>query len=139
MVGKYNHTLDAKGRLFVPAKLREELGEVFYVAMGTGARCLNVYTEADWHVLEEKQKTLSMVNAGRMRIYFANANKCEPDKQGRFSITANLRNYAGITQDVTFIGQGSHAEIWDTAAYEAMEAEMMTPEALTALMEELNF
>lgn len=74
-----------------------------------------------------------------MRFLFANAAKCEPDKQGRFLIPAELRQYAGITQDVTFIGQGGHAEIWDSAAYDKLEQETLTPENLTAVMEELGF
>ena len=65
--------------------------------------------------------------------------KCEPDKQGRFSLPAELRQYAGLGQDVTFIGQGGHAEIWDSAAYEALEQETLTPENLAAAMEELGF
>ena len=75
----------------------------------------------------------------RSRFLFANAAKCEPDKQGRFLIPAELRQYAGITQDVTFIGQGGHAEIWDSAAYDKLEQETLTPENLTAVMEELGF
>ena len=74
-----------------------------------------------------------------MRFLFANAAKCEPDKQGRFLIPSELRQYAGLQQEVTFIGQGGHAEIWDSEAYEALERETLTPENLAAVMEELGF
>ena len=117
MFGKYKHAVDPKGRLFVPAKLREELGDAFYVTLGLD-HCLSVYTEEGWQAI---------------------AAKCEPDKQGRFSLPAELRQYAGLGQDVTFIGQGGHAEIWDSAAYEALEQETLTPENLAAAMEELGF
>ena len=68
-----------------------------------------------------------------------NAAKCEPDKQGRFLIPAELRQYAGLQQEVTFIGQGGHAEIWDSEAYDELERQTLTPENLTAAMEELGF
>ena len=68
-----------------------------------------------------------------------NAAKCEPDKQGRFLIPAELRQYAGLSSEVTFIGQGGHAEIWDSAAYDELEQQTLTPENLAAVMEELGF
>lgn len=138
MVGKYRHTVDPKGRLFVPAKLREELGESFYVTLGL-EHCLSVYTEAGWQAIVDKYNALPLSQARKMRFLFANAAKCEPDKQGRFLIPADLRQYAGLSQEVMFIGQGSHAEIWDAAAYEALEKETLTPENLAAAMEELGF
>lgn len=138
MYGKYDHAVDPKGRLFVPAKLKEELGASFYVTLGLD-HCLSVYTEAGWQTILERYSALPMSQARRMRFLFANAAKCEPDKQGRFLIPAELRKYAGIQQDVTFIGQGDHAEIWDSAAYRELEEETLTPENLAAVMEELGF
>ena len=114
MYGKYKHSVDPKGRLFVPSKLREELGEAFYVTLGLD-HCLSVYTESGWQAILDKYNAL-------------------PISQAR-----KLRQYAGITQDVTFIGQGGHAEIWDSAAYDKLEQETLTPENLTAVMEELGF
>ena len=66
-------------------------------------------------------------------------DRCEPDKQGRFLIPAELRQYAGLSSEVTFIGQGGHAEIWDSAAYDELEQQTLTPENLAAVMEELGF
>ena len=138
MFGKYKHTIDAKGRLFVPAKLKDELGSSFYVTLGLD-HCLSVYTESGWNAILEKYNALPLAQARRMRFLFANAAKCEPDKQGRFLLPAELRDYAGLRQEVTFIGQGSHAEIWDSEAYDAMERELLTPENLLQTMEELGF
>ncbi len=138
MVGKFNHTVDPKGRLFVPSKLREELGESFYVTLGLD-HCLSVYTEEGWQAIVEKYNALPISQARKMRFLFANAAHCEPDKQGRFLIPTTLRDYAGLKQEVTFIGQAGHAEIWDTEAYERLEAETLTPENLAAVMEELGF
>lgn len=138
MVGKYRHVVDPKGRLFVPSKLREELGDVFYVTLGLDS-CLSVYTEAGWQAIVEKYNALPLAKARKMRFLFANAAKCEPDKQGRFLIPTELRDYAGLKQDVTFIGQAGHAEIWDSETYDALEAESLTPESLAAAMEELDF
>ena len=138
MVGKYRHTVDAKGRLFVPSKLREELGDVLYVTLGLDS-CLSVYTQQGWDTITEKYNALPLAKARKMRFLFANAAKCEPDKQGRFLIPTELRDYAGLKQDVTFIGQAGHAEIWDTDRYNALENECLTPEALAAAMEELDF
>ena len=130
MYGKYKHTVDPKGRLFVPSKLRDELGEAFYVTLGLD-HCLSVYTD--------KYNALPISQARKMRFLFANAAKCEPDKQGRFLIPTELRQYAGIRQEVTFIGQGGHAEIWDSEAYDKLEQETLTPENLAQVMEELGF
>ena len=138
MVGKYRHNVDPKGRLFVPAKLREELGESFYVTLGL-EHCLSVYTEAGWQAIVDKYNALPMSQARKMRFLFANAAKCEPDKQGRFLIPTELRDYAGLKDEVMFVGLAGHAEIWDSATYDALEAETLTPEYMASVMEELYF
>ena len=138
LFGGYQHNIDKKGRVFIPAKLREELGEAFYVTLGLD-HCLSVYTEAGWQAIVDKYNALPISQARKMRFLFANAAKCEPDKQGRFLIPTELREYAGLKQEVTFIGQAGHAEIWDSEAYDKLEAETLTPEALAAVMEELDF
>ena len=138
MFGKYKHTVDPKGRLFVPSKLREELGDAFYVTVSPD-HCLSVYTEESWRHIVDKYNSLPVSQARRMRMILANAAKCEPDKQGRFLIPADLRSYADLRQEVTFIGQGGHAEIWDSETYDALEQRELTPENLAAVMEELGF
>ena len=138
MYGKYRHSVDPKGRLFVPAKLREELGESFYVTLGLD-NCLTVYTQASWDSFMEKLKSVPTYQHGNIRFLLANVVKCEPDKQGRFLLPPDLRNYANITQNVVFIGQGTHAEIWDAEAYEQLESEQLNPDNLLAAMRELGF
>lgn len=138
MYGKYKCTLDAKGRLFVPAKLREELGASFYVTRGAD-KCLTIYTEAEWQKLLEKFASLPSSKTRNMRYFFGSVHKCEPDKQGRILLPEPMRTYAEIKQDVVFIGLATRAEIWSAELYEAEEAEYLTPESIAALMEELGF
>ena len=139
LIGEYQHNIDPKGRLIVPARFREDLGERFYVTKGLDG-CLFVLSPAEWDKLQEKIMAMPISKArGLQRFFFSGAAELEPDKQGRFLIPADLRQYAGLSQEVMFIGQGGHAEIWDAAAYEALEKETLTPENLAAAMEELGF
>ena len=124
MFGKYQHAMDQKGRLFVPSKLREELGDVFYVMIGL-ENSLLVFPEEKWEKVSESFNSVPLSDSGALRYIRANVAKCEPDKQGRFVVPPILRNYAHLTGDVTFLGQGDHAEIWDAAVYEAKEAAWM--------------
>ena len=141
MIGKYPAKLDDKNRLFVPAKLREELGSVFYVTYGFNGshKCLTAYTEEDWKVLTENFNKLSIAQrSGATSLIFINAAECNPDKQFRFSLTQNLLNYAGIERDVLIVGRAGQAEIWDAAEYEAFEAENLSPEKLLASLEAIG-
>jgi mraZ protein len=138
MTGQYQHSIDSKGRLFIPAKLREELGDTFYVTMGVD-RCLSVYSDESWARFTEKFESLPYTKTRAMRPLFANAAKCEPDAQGRILIPAKLRDYADLKKDVVVIGVSNRAEIWNAAAWDALEAEELNPENLSAVMEELGF
>ena len=138
MFGQYKHTLDPKGRLFVPSKFREELGASFYIAKAPDG-CLGVYPEAEWQRVLERFNALSMSQARNLRVFFANVIKCEPDKQGRFLLPDSFREYAGIQQEAVFIGQVCRAEIWSAERYAADEKKFLTPDALAAAMGELGF
>lgn len=138
MTGEYQHTIDAKGRLFIPAKLREELGEVFYLTIGMDS-CLSIYSEQSWNGFTEKFESLPYTKTKAMRTLFANAAKCELDTQGRILIPSKLRKYAGLKKDVVVIGVSTRAEIWDAEHWHALEEEELTPEKLSAVMEELGF
>ena len=138
MYGKYRHTVDPKGRLFVPSKLRDELGEAFYVTLGLD-HCLSVYTEAGWQSILDKYNALPISQARKMRFLFANAAKCEPDAQGRIVLPQKLRAYAHLEKDVVVIGVSNRAEIWNAERWAALEAEELNPENLAAVMEELDF
>ena len=137
VTGTYEHSIDAKGRLFIPARLREELGVTFYLAMGIDA-CLAVYPQTTWDRFREKFESLPMSQSKVMRPLFANAVKCELDSQGRIVIPQNLRKYAGLEKDTVIIGVNDRAEIWSAEKWRAQEEEM-TPEKMSACMEALGF
>ena len=138
MTGTYEHSIDAKNRLFIPAKLREELGVTFYLAMGVDA-CLAVYPQSTWDRFTEKFASLPMSQSKKMRALFANATKCELDSQGRIVIPQKLKKYAGIEKDVVIIGVHDRAEIWAAEKWAAEEEEEMTPEKMAQCMAELGF
>ena len=138
LTGTYEHNIDAKGRLFIPAKLREELGETFYLAMGVDA-CLAIYPQSTWDRFTEKFSSLPMSQSKGMRRLFANAAKCEPDSQGRIVIPQKLRKYAALEKETVIICVNDRAEIWSADAWNEMEEEEMTPEKMAACMAELGF
>ena len=141
MIGKFPAKMDDKNRLFVPAKLRADLGEDFYVTLGVncGHRCLTIYTAAEWQTLSDNFNALSISKrAGATSLIFMNAVECNPDKQFRFGLSQFLLNYAGIERDVMIVGRAGQAEIWDAAEFEAFEAENLTPEKLLASLEEIG-
>lgn len=141
MIGKYPAKLDDKNRLFVPAKLRGELGSAFYVTLGVncGRRCLTVYTTADWQSLSENYNNLPLSQRGAATsLIFINATECTPDKQSRFSLTQNLLDFAGIDRDVVIVGRAGQAEIWAADEFAAFEAENLTPEKLLASLEAIG-
>ena len=135
MIGKYPAKLDDKNRLFVPAKLRAELGEAFFVTLGVncGHRCLTVYTAPDWQTLQENYNALPISQRGAATsLIFINATECTPDKQFRFMLTQNLLDFAGISRDVVIVGRAGQAEIWSADEFAAFETENLTPEKLLA-------
>ena len=138
MTGQYQHSIDSKGRLFIPAKLREELGDTFYVTMGVDG-CLSVYSDDSWSRFTEKFESLPFTKTRAMRPLFANAAKCEPDAQGRILIPQKLREYANLKKDVVVIGVSNRAEIWNAKTWTDLEAKELNPENLAAVMEELGF
>lgn len=141
VIGKYAARTDDKSRLIVPAKLRKELGESFYVTLGVncGHRCLTVYTAEEWQRLSENFNALSISQrAGATSLIFMNAAECTPDKQFRFTLTPFLQTYAGIDRDVMIVGRAGQAEIWDAAEFRKFEEENLTPEKLLASLEAIG-
>ena len=115
LVGQYNHNVDDKGRLSVPTKFREELGISFIVTKGLD-NCLFAYSKEEWAKFEEKLKSLPLTNPNArnfIRFFFAGATECEIDKQGRINLPQSLREYAGLTKEVSVIGVLTRVEIWD--------------------------
>lgn len=141
MIGKYPAKLDDKNRLFVPAKLRAELGGDFYVTLGVncGHRCLTVYTAEDWQTLNQNYNNLPISQrSAATSLIFINASQCTPDKQFRFGLTQNLLDYAGVKRDVVIVGRAGQAEIWDAEEFKAFEEENLTPEKLLASLEAIG-
>ena len=138
MTGEYQHSLDNKGRLFIPAKLRDELGEVFFITISMD-RCLCAYSGESWKNLTDRVDAMPFVKQRKMRPLFAHAAKCELDAQGRILIPQNLREFAGFEKNVTVVGCNNHAELWDSEAWRAVFEQETTPENIAAVMEELEF
>ncbi len=138
MTGEYQHALDNKGRIFIPAKLRDELGQVFYVTLSMD-RCLSVYSAESWDALVGKVNAMPYVQQRRMRPLFAHAVRCELDAQGRALLPQPLRDWAGLTKNVTVIGCNNHAELWDSESWQSVFETETTPENIAAVMEELGF
>lgn len=141
MIGKYQAKLDDKNRLFVPAKLRADLGQTFYVTVGVncGHKCLTAYTAEGWQRLNDKYDELPLAQkAGATSFLFSKAVECNPDKQFRFSLSQDLMGYAGISRDVVIVGRAGQAEIWDAQSYAAFEAESLTPEKLFESLEAIG-
>ncbi|MFR5684207.1 MAG: division/cell wall cluster transcriptional repressor MraZ, partial [Clostridia bacterium] len=114
-IGEYEHSVDAKGRLIMPAKLREDIGDKFVVTKGLDG-CLFAYSQTEWLNFEEKLKTLPLTNKNArdfVRFFLAGATECEIDKQGRFLISGNLRNYAALEKEVVIVGVLNRIEIWN--------------------------
>ncbi|SFG26543.1 division/cell wall cluster transcriptional repressor MraZ [Oribacterium sp. WCC10] len=117
--GEYHHNLDAKGRLIIPAKFRDQLGMEFTVTRSLDG-CLAMYASKEWEALEDKLNALPMTNEkarSLKRFLLGSANTCELDKQGRILIPQVLRDKAGLDKDITLLGVGDHIEIWDTDLY----------------------
>ncbi|MDE6202362.1 MAG: division/cell wall cluster transcriptional repressor MraZ [Lachnospiraceae bacterium] len=126
---EYNHTIDAKGRLIIPSKFREALGDEFVVTKGMDG-CLFVFDNSEWQAFEEKLRSLPMIDKEARqftRYFLAGAASLEVDKQGRILLPAVLREFAEITKDAVLVGVGNRVEIWSkdrwegTVTYQDME------------------
>ncbi|ABW18914.1 division/cell wall cluster transcriptional repressor MraZ [Alkaliphilus oremlandii] len=119
-IGEYNHAVDTKGRVSIPAKFREELGEHFILTKGLD-NCLFIYSSDEWGILENKLKQLPMTNKDArafVRFFFSGASECELDSQGRIRIPANLREHALLEKEAIIIGVGTRVEIWSNVEWE---------------------
>ena len=136
MTGEYQHTLDAKGRLFMPAKLRERLGNEFIVTISMD-KCLSVYSAESWKNFSDRVDAMSYVQQRKMRPLFVYASRVELDNQGRILLQQNLRSFAGLVKNVTIVGCNNHAELWDCDAWQEIAEAEITPDNIAAVMEEL--
>jgi len=127
LIGEYSHSLDTKGRVFMPAKFREELGNKIIVSRGIG-KCLFGFSEEVWMEFAQKLKNVPVTDQKSqvfLRMLFASACECEPDKQGRINIPQRLRAYAGLENEAVLIGVMSRVEIWAPDVWEEYNAEAL--------------
>lgn len=118
-MGEYQHSIDDKGRIIIPAKFRDLLGSSFVITRGLD-QCLFVYPMQEWEQLEEKLKTLPLMKSDARaftRFFFSGATECEWDKQGRVNIPGNLRQYAGLEKECVVLGVSNRVEIWSRSTW----------------------
>ncbi len=118
-MGEYNHSIDAKGRLIIPAKFRDQLGDEFIVTKGLDG-CLFAFPKDEWQVFEEQLRKLPLTqkNARKFtRFFMGGAATCELDKQGRILLPQNLREFANLDKDVVLSGNLNRIEIWNKTAW----------------------
>ena len=138
LYGRYQHNLDAKGRLFVPAKLREKLGEGF-IAAAVMDHCVCLYSAEEWDKLMQGLSEMPLTQSRKLLRYLSsNAEDVQPDAQGRILLPKHLATYAGLTHEALIIGAGNRAEIWDPAIYE-QDAAGMTAEEVEQEFVKLGF
>ncbi len=118
-MGEYHHTIDDKGRLTIPSKVREKLGDNFIVTRGID-KCLFVYPNNEWNNVINKYKELPNTKDARnfMRFFLSGATQSDFDKQGRINIANTLIKYAGLKKDCVIIGVNERLEIWDKETWE---------------------
>lgn len=119
-MGEYHHTVDMKGRMIIPAKFRDNLGETFVLTRGLD-QCLFGYPQSEWKILEEKLKTLPLTKKDARaftRFFFSGAIECELDKQGRVNIASPLLSYAGLEKECVVLGVSNRIEIWSKDKWE---------------------
>lgn len=138
MTGTYQHSIDAKGRLFIPARLRDELGDVFYVTLSMEEKSLWAFSNESWERFTDKIKAMPIAKQIKMRAFFSHAAKCELDGQGRILLPQQLRDSRDLKKNVTVVGAGERAEFWDSDAFAVKDAVEMTPENIAAVFEELD-
>ena len=125
LIGVFEHSLDAKGRLIMPAKIREDIGDKFIITKGLDG-CLFGFSKKEWDNFEEKLKTLPLTNKNArdfVRFFLSGATECEVDKQGRFLIAGNLREYASLEKDAVITGVGTRIEIWNKDKWKVYNSE----------------
>ncbi|KEI91772.1 division/cell wall cluster transcriptional repressor MraZ [Clostridium botulinum] len=139
-IGEYNHGLDTKNRIIIPAKFREELGKNFVFTKGLDG-CLYVYPKSQWEVLQKKLETLPLTNKNArafVRFFFSGAHELELDKQGRTLIPQNLLEYGQIQKEIVSIGVSNRIEIWSKEKWEEYNNSNIDYDSIAEQMSELG-
>lgn len=138
LIGNYQHTLDVKGRMFLPSKLREEMNGSVYMTRGLD-HCIFLFSEAQWSVFYDKIKGITTYNARDLQLFFfGNASQSDVDAQGRIAVPQGLRDFANLQKDVTVVGVSGRLEIWDTAKWNAFNQKMDNDKSVECALLELN-
>ena len=133
LIDNYQHTIDAKGRMFLPVEYRAVLGKYAWVTCGMDG-CLFAFSEKQWREFRGKIENLPLSNSRNMqRFFISNAQKCELDTQGRISVPQALRDFAGITRDVTIAGVSKLFEIWDREKWQQLNSSITNEMIVDAL------
>ncbi|MDR3179067.1 MAG: division/cell wall cluster transcriptional repressor MraZ [Oscillospiraceae bacterium] len=133
LIGEYEHSLDAKGRVIVPVKFREDLSDIFYITKGIDG-CLFVFSKEEWKKLEQKIITMSIFKSrGIQRFFFSGAAQIVADANGRILIPQPLRNFASLKKDVIFLGTITRVEIWDKLRWKKA-SDSLTDESIKQAM-----
>ncbi|MCI8545804.1 MAG: division/cell wall cluster transcriptional repressor MraZ [Clostridia bacterium] len=130
LIGEYEHSVDAKGRLIMPAKLRSDMGDKFIVTKGLDG-CLFAFSQDEWLNFETKLKTLPLSDKNArnfVRFFLSGATECEIDKQGRFLLPNNLRVVANLNKEAVIIGVGTRLEIWDKETWQSCDENISADE-----------
>lgn len=128
-VGNYTHNIDAKGRVFVPSKLRQELGQSFYICRGMDCRCIRAYNKVEWEKMLSKLRDSDAAdNIARRRLSFSSM-EVEMDAQGRIMLSEQLRKFARLEDKVCIVGMIDWVELWDPSQFaEVMGDELLDPD-----------
>jgi MraZ protein len=145
MTGKSEHTLDAKGRLILPVRLRKELGEAFYIAAGyhqdrdgTLIPNLTLYPMEAWNRISDQLNSLPEEESSVAEAFFSSAEYCQPDGQFRIVVPAYLRDYAQLKKKVVLIGSGTRAKLWDAELLEKTEGMKLTVDNIARMMKAMR-
>ncbi len=136
-IGEFNFNMDSKGRVTLPARYREQLGEGFYVTKGYDG-CLSIYDSENWAAYRAELMSLPSTNAAArflQRTFLSGVDRPEPDKQGKILISLSHREYAHLSKEVVIMGVGDHVEIWDKQVLNGYANGDMTPEAAAEMLE----
>ncbi len=141
LVGKYEQTIDAKGRVNIPAKFRPDLGESFVVAFGPvfGENCANVYPKEQWYAFMERVSQIDVEDRAMiMRFIQDNASECTLDTQGRAVIPGEIRAAAGLTKDIVVVGEHTKVEIWSLDKWKEYSNDAFDMDKISAIMKNIG-
>ncbi len=135
--GTYRHSMDAKGRLFIPAQLRKVLGESLHLSAGTD-KFIMIYAQETWENITARFRTLSIGSTENARRFFGNTFECEADSQGRIVIPQALRSYAELQKEAVIVGVENRVEIWSAERWDKENEAEITPEEMRSLIASLG-